>query len=87
MTLKLGDFGLASQLLEENEKRYTICGTPNYIAPEILKNTGHGVEVDIWCLGVILYTCLLGKHPFESSDLKKTYSNIKALKYSFPEDH
>jgi len=87
MDLKLGDFGLAAWLLENNEWRYTVCGTPNYIAPEILGKKGHGYKVDIWCVGIIIYTLLLGKHPFESSDLVKTYKNIKDLNYQFPDDH
>jgi polo-like kinase 1 len=52
--IKLGDFGLAAKLEYEGEKRRTICGTPNYIAPEVLdKKIGHSYEVDIWSLGVI----------------------------------
>lgn len=86
MEIKLGDFGLASKLDYEGEKKRTICGTPNYIAPEILEGkTGHSYEVDIWSLGVILYTLLIGKPPFETSDVKTTYKRIKINAYSFPE--
>lgn len=60
--LKLGDFGLATKLEFEGEKKRTICGTPNYIAPEILDDkSGHSYPVDIWSLGVIIYTMLIGK--------------------------
>ena len=56
MEIKLGDFGLATRLDFEGEKKKTICGTPNYIAPEILEGkVGHSYEVDIWSLGVIMY--------------------------------
>ncbi len=56
LEIKVGDFGLAAKLSFEGEKRKTICGTPNYIAPEILEGkTGHSYEVDIWSLGVIMY--------------------------------
>ncbi len=56
MEIKLGDFGLATKLEFEGEKKKTICGTPNYIAPEILEGkTGHSYEVDIWSLGVIMF--------------------------------
>lgn len=65
MTLKLGDFGLATKIEFEGEKKKTICGTPNYIAPEILEGKdGHSYEVDMWSLGVILYTLLIGKVMF-----------------------
>jgi polo-like kinase 1 len=53
--VKLGDFGLATRLAHADERKMTICGTPNYIAPEILKESGHSFEVDVWSLGVILY--------------------------------
>jgi polo-like kinase 1 len=54
MELKIGDFGLAAKLDFTGEKRKTVCGTPNYIAPEILDGKGHTYEVDIWSLGAIL---------------------------------
>jgi polo-like kinase 1 len=55
MEIKLGDFGLASRLEYNEEKKKTICGTPNYIAPEILEGKGHSYEVDVWSVGVIMY--------------------------------
>ena len=58
-------------------KKKTICGTPNYFAPEVLYGTGHSYEVDIWAVGVIIYTLLIGKPPFETRDVKTTYSKIK----------
>ena len=49
MEIKIGDFGLATKIEFEGEKKKTVCGTPNYIAPEILEaTTGHSYEVDIW---------------------------------------
>lgn len=54
MEIKLGDFGLATRLEYNEEKKKTICGTPNYIAPEILEGKGHSYEVDIWSVGVIM---------------------------------
>jgi polo-like kinase 1 len=55
MNLKIGDFGLATMILHEGDRKRTICGTPNYIAPEILDNSrGHSFEVDLWSLGVIM---------------------------------
>lgn len=61
MEIKLGDFGLATKLEYEGERKRTICGTPNYIAPEILEGkNGHSYEVDVWSFGVICYTILIG---------------------------
>lgn len=86
MEIKLGDFGLAAKIDFEGEKKRTICGTPNYIAPEILEDkNGHSYEVDLWSLGVIIYTFLIGKPPFETNDVKSTYRKIRMGSYSFPE--
>ncbi|RYE96899.1 MAG: hypothetical protein EOO41_04105, partial [Methanobacteriota archaeon] len=86
MEVRVGDFGLAAQLASKDERKRTICGTPNYIAPEILDGThGHSFEVDTWALGVIIYTMLIGKPPFETSDVKATYKRIRENSYTFPE--
>jgi len=86
MEIKLADFGLATKLEFDGDRKRTVCGTPNYIAPEILEEKrGHSYEVDIWSLGVIIFTLLVGKPPFETSKVKTTYRRIKANAYSFPE--
>jgi len=87
MEIKVGDFGLATKLEFDGERKRTVCGTPNYIAPEILEGkTGHSFEVDIWSLGVIMYTLIIGKPPFETNNVKETYKRIKMGNYSFPEN-
>ncbi|EFC37695.1 predicted protein [Naegleria gruberi] len=86
MEIKIGDFGLATEVEFDGERKKTICGTPNYIAPEILYNKGHSFEVDIWSIGVILYTMLVGTPPFETKDVKETYKKIKHNDYNFPPD-
>jgi serine/threonine protein kinase len=75
MDLKIGDFGLATVIKQDGERKRTICGTPNYIAPEILfdREHGHSFEVDIWSLGVIMYTLLIGRPPFQTKDVKAIY--------------
>ena len=86
MKVKVGDFGLATKVVFDGEKKRTICGTPNYIAPEVLSSrTGHSFEVDLWSIGVILYTILIGRPPFETSNVKTTYKRIRMNSYNFPE--
>lgn len=84
MEIKLGDFGLATRVDFDGERKRTLCGTPNYIAPEVLGKKGHSYEVDIWSIGCILYTLLVGKPPFETQTLKETYSRIKRNEYFVP---
>uniref|UniRef100_A0A1I8IJY8 non-specific serine/threonine protein kinase n=1 Tax=Macrostomum lignano TaxID=282301 RepID=A0A1I8IJY8_9PLAT len=69
ISLKLGDFGLA---MEVEEAIFTVCGTPTYVAPEILSETGYGLEVDMWALGVIAYILLCGFPPFRSRDRRQS---------------
>lgn len=65
MGLKVSDFGLAAQVFYEGERKRTVCGTPNYLAPEVL-DANASYEVDCWSIGVILFTMLCGRAPFES---------------------
>ncbi|XP_053325227.1 serine/threonine-protein kinase PLK3 [Spea bombifrons] len=84
MELKVGDFGLAARLEPLEQRKKTICGTPNYLAPEVLYRQGHGPESDVWSLGCVMYTLLCGTPPFETSDLKETYRCIKQVKFTLP---
>jgi len=84
MEVKIGDFGLATKVDYDGERKRTLCGTPNYIAPEVLGKKGHSYEVDVWSIGCILYTLLVGKPPFETSTLKDTYTRIKKNEYHIP---
>ncbi|KAF8792694.1 Serine/threonine-protein kinase PLK1 like protein [Argiope bruennichi] len=84
MEIKVGDFGLATRINHDGERKKTLCGTPNYIAPEILTKIGHSYEVDIWSLGCIMYTLLVGSPPFETSTLQSTYKKIKKCEYFLP---
>ena len=107
MTLKIGDFGLATNFPPEMLKASTpnsingrhhesksgnspsttttLCGTPNYIAPEVLRKQGHGVEADVWALGCMMYAMLVGTPPFETKSLGRTYAKIAANDYEIPE--
>ena len=57
-------------------KTYTLCGTPEYIAPEVLLNKGHGKGVDWWTLGILIYEMLVGDPPFLSDDPMEIYQQI-----------
>lgn len=82
--VKIGDFGLATRIEYDGERKKTLCGTPNYIAPEILLKKGHSYEVDIWSIGCVMYTLLVGTPPFETKSLKDTYSKIRKCDYRMP---
>ncbi|GAC98266.1 likely protein kinase [Pseudozyma hubeiensis SY62] len=86
MHVKLGDFGLAALLKHPEERKKTVCGTPNYIAPEILydQGQGHSFEVDIWSVGVIMYTLLVGKPPFQTPKVDEIYERIRQNAYEIP---
>ncbi|CCW61485.1 unnamed protein product [Phytomonas sp. EM1] len=86
--LKIGDFGFASKLNYPKERKIRICGTPNYIAPEVLTcsktNKGYGFEVDIWGLGVSMFILAFGYPPFEAKDIGSTYERIVNVDYRLP---
>ncbi|XP_077980864.1 serine/threonine-protein kinase PLK1-like isoform X2 [Glandiceps talaboti] len=84
LEIKLADFGLATRLEFDGDRKRTICGTPNYIAPEVLEKIGHSYEADIWAIGCIMYTMLVGKPPFEGTTLKETYLKVRTNKYNLP---
>lgn len=84
INVKIGDFGLATKVAYEGERKKTLCGTPNYIAPEILLKKGHSFEVDIWSLGCIIFTLLVGQAPFETKTLKETYRKIQNVDFELP---
>ncbi|TNN82697.1 cGMP-dependent protein kinase 1 [Liparis tanakae] len=80
--VKLVDFGFSKELVR-GEKTYSFVGTPEYMAPEIIKNQGHDFAVDFWSLGVLIYELLVGSPPFSSSEPQKIYAKILdgVLKY------
>ena len=87
MEVRLCDFGLAIENGLERQKN--ICGTPNYIAPELLNHKNglnYSFEIDIWAFGVLLYTLYYNKTPFEQEIKGRTKYNIQHIIYSFPKD-
>jgi serine/threonine protein kinase len=82
--VKLADFNLAKNIAE-NELTSTMCGTPEYISPEILKGSPHGKEVDFWGLGCVIFEMIEGKSPFYASNYKKLFSKIINGSFNFSE--
>jgi calcium/calmodulin-dependent protein kinase I len=83
--IKLTDFGLSKIMPANNTSdMMTACGTPGYVAPEVLKCEGYGKEVDLWSTGVILYILLCGFPPFHESNNGLLFQKIMAGDYSFP---
>ncbi|RMD40329.1 hypothetical protein DV735_g4810, partial [Chaetothyriales sp. CBS 134920] len=90
MNIKIGDFGLAAVMADESDRRTTLCGTPNYIAPEILSKSGgargHDNKVDTWAIGIISYAMLVGTPPFQSKTQQEIYAKLKTLEYEWKMD-
>mgnify|MGYP000376599249 FL=1 len=78
---KLGDFGWSNFF---NAERSTFCGTLDYLAPEMIQQTGHGTQLDTWNLGVLLFEMLAGKAPFEALTQKELFEKITQVKIGFP---
>ena len=85
MQAKLTDFGW-SNYLKLGHKRQTVCGTPIYLAPEMINNTGHDERVDIWCIGILLFELLTGNQPWSGSDIQTIKKNISRLNINWPQN-
>lgn len=79
--VKIADFGLAKMV---PDKTWTVCGTPDYLAPEVVCGQGHGKGVDWWTLGVFLFEMLTGEPPFFDEDIMQTYQKIINSTIDFP---
>lgn len=71
------DFGLAKENVFDDQGAKSFCGSPAYLAPEMLKRTGHGKSVDWYLLGVLLYEMLVGIPPYYSNNKEQLYENIQ----------
>lgn len=81
--IKLADFGL-SAVAKGNDTLRTACGTPGYVAPEVLRNKGYSKAVDMWSVGVITYILLCGFPPFYEENTAKLFETIMSASYDFP---
>lgn len=82
--VKLTDFGLSKEALDDGETTHTFCGTVEYMAPEVLLRSGHAKSVDWWSLGALVYDMLTGGPPFTASTRNKTIDKILHSKLSLP---
>eukprot|EP00826_Nyctotherus_ovalis_P065758 TRINITY_DN9674_c0_g3_i1.p1 TRINITY_DN9674_c0_g3~~TRINITY_DN9674_c0_g3_i1.p1 ORF type:complete len:702 (+),score=282.09 TRINITY_DN9674_c0_g3_i1:200-2305(+) len=82
---KLCDFGW-SNFYSKEKKRTTYCGTPEYLAPEMIRQTGHNESLDYWNIGVLCFELLTGKAPFEGETQKELLDNIVKVKVNYPKD-
>ncbi|KAF0695198.1 Aste57867_13962 [Aphanomyces stellatus] len=80
--LKLADFGWS--VASDNVRRRTLCGTLDYLSPEMVDSLPHDDKVDVWTLGVLMYECLVGVPPFEAADAATTYKRIRTIDLRFP---
>lgn len=81
--IKISDFGLA-KMIGDDQFATTACGTPGYVAPEILNGKGYGREVDYWSIGIVLYILLCGFPPFYEEDNAALFEQIKSGSFEFP---
>ncbi|XP_061457817.1 serine/threonine-protein kinase PLK2-like [Rhineura floridana] len=84
MQVKIGDLGLATREEQASRRRGVVCGTPNYLAPEVIAKKGHSFKSDVWALGCIMYTALTGCSPFEITRKQEMYQCIQEGRYPMP---
>lgn len=81
---KITDFGLSKENITGNTTTNSFCGTPEYLAPEILHRTGHGKAVDYWSFGALIFEMLTGLPPFYTRDRDRLFHNIKYTNLKIP---
>nr|XP_048316226.1 inactive serine/threonine-protein kinase PLK5 isoform X1 [Myodes glareolus] len=84
MEVKIGDLGLAARVGPTGHCHRVLCGTPNFQAPEVVSRNGHSCKSDIWALGCVMYTVLMGTPPFAAAPLSEMYRRIREGHYLEP---
>ncbi|CAI4223049.1 unnamed protein product [Auanema sp. JU1783] len=82
--IKIADFGLCKEEIKFGDRTNTFCGTPEYLAPEVLEDNDYGRAVDWWGVGVVMYEMMCGRLPFYSKDHQKLFQLIMAGELRFP---
>lgn len=80
--IKIADFGWSVHA--PSSRRTTVCGTLDYLAPEMINKEKYDEKVDLWCLGILCYEFLTGKPPFEANSTSATYALIRTIALVFP---
>ncbi|CAN0377364.1 unnamed protein product [Lampetra planeri] len=84
MSTRIADFGLAARLPLPGESRLTVCGTPNYMSPEVASRGPHGAPADAWALGCAAYAMLVGRLPFQASAVPATLARVMLARFELP---
>mmetsp|Transcript_33130 Transcript_33130/g.30047 ORF Transcript_33130/g.30047 Transcript_33130/m.30047 type:complete len:211 (-) Transcript_33130:1251-1883(-) len=82
--VKLADFGLCKIVNSKHDLNYTFCGSPEYLAPELLSKSGYNFSVDFYCMGILLYEMVVGYPPFNGLSQKDLYNKIMDHQLRFP---
>ena len=82
--IKITDFGMCKEGIVEGQTTETFCGTPDYIAPEMIRYQPYGPSVDWWAYGVVIYEMLVGQPPFLGKDEEELFISIAVHNVSFP---
>jgi len=86
LEIAIADFGL-SKIVGQQMMMQTACGTPSYVAPEVLNASGYGKEVDMWSIGVITYILLCGFPPFYGDTVPEIFEQIMEANFDYPEEY
>lgn len=82
--IKITDFGLSKRNITSPNSTYSICGTPEYLAPEVLHKQGHGKPVDLWAFGSFVFEMITGRPPFTNDNRDFLYKQILEEEVSYP---